>query len=262
MSKSGAFLLSMVAATLGFVNAQAAEVILLIDEELEALPAGYSLSEFASANATAEIQVGDIGGSNGLIFDASWNVPASGVEVAIGAMIPVIPTHADFQLYPIDIGGFSEIRWMLDLEVISSTMTPPEQGIFAQLVVHQQQPNGSVLAFADQGNFIQAGESKVLDVVTTETDFGQPGANPDFSANGRPISFGLQFGATYPRVTNPEAFFVDGRMTADNWRVEITRAGIFSDRFESDLLLGQPAEQLSEQEENCICPKPPVINLY
>lgn len=233
--KTGRIMLGLaLVAVLGRAQAGPVGTVVLIDDALETLPVGYTLSEFTSANATASMQIGDVGGSNGLIFDGTWNVPAGGQEFAVGSMAPVIATPGDFQLDPAAVDGVAAVRWMLDAAVISSTMVPPEQGIFAQLVVFQQQPDGSVLAFADAGNFIPAGGSETLDRVLVESEFGLPGQHPDFRAVGRPLSFGLQFGASYPRTTQPGAFFVDGRMTGDNWQVEILGgAGIFNDGFEA-----------------------------
>ena len=256
MSKAHTLTSYLISTALLSATAATAGDLLLIDDNLNTLPTGYELLTSSSENATADIQIGDIGDSNGLIFDGSWNVPANGFEFAIGAMAPVIPTVADFQLVPAEVDGIAAIRWMLDLEVISDTMTPPLQGIFAQLVVFQLQPDNSVLGFADSGQFIQAGEAKTIDVITIETDFGQPGGpHPDFAALAMPMSFGLQINAGYPRETNPNAFFVDGRMTADNWKVEIAGgAGFFSDGFESDVAMIETAEPISTNAADCPCP--------
>jgi hypothetical protein len=253
-------LIPIIAVSLLLAKAATAGDLLLIDDNLDVLPPGYDFFEGASSNATSSIQIGPIGASNGLIFDGSWNVPENGQESAVGAMVPVIPTVADFQLVPADVDGVAGIRWMLDVEVISSTMTPPQQGIFAQLVVFQEQADGTVLGFTDDGQFVQVGEAKTLDVVAIETDFGQPGAHPDFSALARPMSFGLQLGASYPRTVNPNAFFVDGRMTADNWRVEIAGgAGFFADGFESEVVVTQSGQVLTADDWDCNCPTPAVI---
>ncbi len=250
-------------AMLLLVNSARAGDIILIDDNLDILPPGYALAESASANATATIQIGEIGSSNGLIFDGSWDVPGNGQEFAVGAMFPVIATAADFQLDPADVDGIAGIRWMLDLEVISSTMLLPEQGIFVQLVVFQQQPDGSVLGFASSGNLIEPGLATTLDVALIESDFGLPDEHPDFSAVGRPMSFGLQLGATYPRKIVPDPFFVDGRMTADNWKVEIAGgAGIFNDGFESVSAALRFDEPTIAADENCLCPVPPFTQGY
>lgn len=256
MSKAHTLTSYLAPAALLLATAATAGDLLLIDDNLDTLPTGYFLITNSSENATADIQIGDIGGSNGLIFDGSWNVPASGFEFAIGAMVPMIPTVADFQLVPAQVDGIAAIRWMLDLEVISATMTPPQQGIFAHLLVFQLQPDGTVMGFIDGGNFIQTGEAKTIDVVAIETDFVQAdGLHPDFAALARPMSFGLQLSAGYPRKTVPDAFFVDGRMTADNWKVEIAGgAGFFSDGFESDVVVTQSAEPISTHAADCPCP--------
>lgn len=235
----------------------------LISDNLDVLPPGYALVEQATENATADMQIGDIGGSNGLIFDGTWDVPAGGQESALGAMSPVIPTPADFQLDPADVDGIAGVRWTLDLAVISDTMVPPIQGIFAQLVVFQEQSDGTVLGFADDatnGNFIEAGQSKALDVILVESDFGSPGNRPDFSSLGRPLSFGLQFGATYPRTINPDAFFVDGRMIGDNWVIEIIGgAGYLNDGFEDIIEAGQPVRQSPGRDEIGVSPAAPSV---
>jgi hypothetical protein len=260
MSKVGSLKPSLIAAALTFAHAATAADLLLIDDTLDVLPAGYTLTESASTNATASMQIGNLGSSNGLIFDGSWDVPVNGQETAVGAMVPVIPTPADFQLDPADVDGIAGIRWMLDVQVSSSTMAPPEQGIFVQLTVFQLQPDGTVLGFADGGTLIDPGAPRTLDLIAIESDFGQPGARPDFSAVGLPMSFGLQMGATYPRTINPAAFFVDGRMTGDNWRVEIVGgAGIFNDSFESEPTVTRALEPTSEQDESCNCPIPPIL---
>ena|GEM_PF-6829344 len=260
MSKATIPIAGMISIALLFATAATAGDVVLIDDNLDTLPAGYVLSTNASANATADIQIGAIGASNGLIFDGSWNVPANGQEFALGQMLPMIPTPADFQLVPADVDGIAGIRWTLDAEVISTTMTPPQQGIFAQLVVFQLQPDGTVLSYFDGGNFVQAGEARTIDVVAIESDFGQPGAQPDFSALALPISFGLVLGAAYPQTINPNAFFVDGRMTADNWRVEIAGgAGFFADGFESEVVVTQSGEVLTADDADCNCPIPAVM---
>lgn len=213
----------------------------------------------ASSNATAEFQIGNLGVSNGLIFDGTWDVPAYGSEYSVGILEPTLPTSADFQLDPADIGGIASVRWTLDVEVISSTMVPPDQGIFVQLYVFQEQSDGSVWNFEDNGHFVVAGQSLSLDITATESDFGVPGDRPDFSANGGPLSFGLVFGAAYPRTTTPNAFYVDGRMTGDNWTVAVTPAGIFEDRFETQPVSSVLAEPTNNKD--CLCPAPPSISL-
>lgn len=233
--------------------------ILVIDENLDALPPGYQLLTAASPNATAAVQIGDLGGSTGLIFDGSWDVPAGGTEFSVAALAPIVSTLDDLQLDPREIGGIASIQWTLDLEVISDTMIAPEQGIFAQLFIVQEQSDGTTAAFAEAGgNFVQVGQSIALDVTRTESDFGTPGLRPDFSPMGRRISFALQVGAQYPRDINPQAFFVDGRMTADNWTVTVKDAvGVFKNGFEpaqNDGLLAELAE-----ETDCLCPAPPPL---
>ena len=195
-----------------------------------------------------------------MIYDGSWDVPASGSEFSVAALAPILLTRDDFQFNPADVEGITSVHWTLDAEVISTTMVPPEQGIFIQLVIFQEQTNGSVRTFADTGNFIVTGQSVSLDIIATDLDFGAPGARPDFSAVGRPLSFALQIGATYPKTTQPDAFFVDGRLTADNWTVAVTDAGgVFRDGFESELLLSDLAEL--EDEDDCLCPSlPPPLN--
>jgi hypothetical protein len=251
---------SLTAAFLLLANPAIAGDVTLIDDNLDVLPPGYVLFENASTNATAAIQIGNIGSFNGLIFDGSWDVPANGQEFAVGAMTPVISTPADFQLNPADVDGIAGIRWMLDLEVTSATMTPPEQGIFAQLTIFQQQPDGTVQGFADGGTLIEPGKAITLDLVMIESDFGLPNAHPDFSAVALPMSFGLQLGATYPRLINPNPFFVDGRMTADNWKVEIAGgAGIFNDGFETPPATVKAYESPSTVDQDCNCPIPPTM---
>jgi len=235
---------------------------LVIDEDLDTLPTGYQLLSGASANATADIQIGNIGGSNGLIFDGSWDVPANGEEFAVGALSPIVVTLDDLLLDPREIGGIVSVRWTLDAEVISDTMVAPEQGIFAQLFVLQEQADGFVVSFGETGgNFVQVGDSVALDVTLGEADFGAPGARPDFSPMGRRLSFALQLGAQYPRDTTPDAFFVDGRMTADNWTVTVTDgADVFKNGFEP-APAGTRAQHLAG-DEDCMCPTlpPSVLN--
>lgn len=258
MSKRPIFSPSLITALLLLANPATAGDVILIDDDLNVLPPGYVLLENSSTNATAAIQIGNIGSFTGLIFDGSWDVPANGQEFAVGAMAPMISTPADFQLDPADVDGIAGIRWMLDLEVTSATMTPPEQEIFAQLTIFQQQSDGTVLGFASRGTQIEPGTAITLDLVMIQSDFGQPGAHPDFSAVALPMSFGLQLGATYPRIINPSAFFIDGRMTADNWKVEIAGgAGIFNDGFETPPATLQASESTSTVDQDCNCPIPP-----
>lgn len=234
-----------------------ADEILIIDDNLDALPAGYQLQAYASTNATAEFQIGNLGTFNGLIFDGSWDVAANGSEYAVGVMVPVLQTPAVFQLDPADIGGITSVHWTLDAEVISGTMAAPEQGIFVQLVIFQELAAGGSRAFSDNGRFVETGQSVSIDITSAESDFGEPGDRPDFSANGRPVSFGLQIGATYPKTVTPDAFFVDGRLTGDNWTVAVTKDGIFSDSFESEPVLPPLAERA--HKDNCLCPAPPPL---
>ena len=234
-----------------------ANEVLIIDENLDALPSGYQLHAEASANATADFQIGNLGASNGLIFDGSWDVPSNGSEYAVGIMFPILQTPADYQLDPADTGGITRIHWTLDTEVTSTTMTAPEQGIYAQLVIFQELANGGTGFFSDIGHFVETGQSVSLDITATESDYGEPGNRPDFSATGRPISFALQIGATYPRIITPDAFFVDGRMTGDNWTVAVTTDRVFSDSFESEPVSPDLAQRADK--DNCLCPAPPPL---
>lgn len=235
--------------------------ILVIDEKLDVLPPGYQLREHASSNATAEFQIGNLGVSNGLIFDGSWDVPANGTEHAAGDVTPILHSPADYQVDPRAIKGIASIRWTLDARVSSETMVP-EQGIFAQLIIFQEQADGKPAAFSDKGNFVEVGQSVSFDITVTESDFGTPGDRPDLSATGRPISFGLQFGATYPETTNPDKFYVEGRMTGNNWTVAITDGGsIFSDGFEPEAKSSVMAERVERAAKaDCSCPAPPPLN--
>lgn len=233
-----------------------AGTMMVIDESLDSLPPGYQFATAASPNATAAISIGDIGGSNGVIFDGSWDVPASGTEFAVGSVSPIVQTLEDLQLDPREIGGIASIHWTLDTEVISTTMVAPEQGIFAQLFVIQEQSDGTLVGFGETGgNFVEVGESLSLDITLMESDFGSPGARPDFSPLGLRISFALQLGAQYPRDVQPDAFFVDGRMTAVNWTVSVTDSGgVFKDGFEPE-----PAGNLLDRDKNCNCAAPPPL---
>lgn len=259
MQKNAVQFTQVFIATLLLCGTAAANEVLVIDDNLDVLPEGYVLVTNSSANATATVQIGDIGGSNGLIFDGTWTVAPNTREFAVGGLAPSIPTPDDFQLDPADVDGIVSIRWMLDLEVISDTMVPPDQGLFAQLVVFQLQPDFTVSAFLDDGSFVQGGETRTLDVTAVATDFGPPGQHPDFSPEGLPISFALQLGAAYPRDLLPDAFFVDGRMTADNWKVEVTggAGGVFKNGFEDGM--GTPAPRFQEAssaaECNCTAPR-------
>lgn len=242
-----------------------AEFLQVIVDDLDTPPPGFTLVTGASPNASASLQIDDVGGSNGLVFTGTWDVPANGQEFAVGALIPVTETTADFQFDPASTGGITGLRWALDLEVISTTMTPGVQGIFAQLVVYQQQPDDTVLAFTDGGNYITAGESTTIDVTAVDTDFGQPGANPDFSASGGPMSFGLQFGAVYPGVTVPEPFFVNGRMNADNWLLfvdtpDVEDGDLFKDGFEEPMMSEPPAAKtVLPPSIDCDCATPSAV---
>lgn len=245
-------------ALLLFSSIASAQSVVVIDDDLDELPPGFSLVTDSSTNATSSLQFGPVGNSTGLVFDGSWDVPGGGREFAISAMTPVIPTVDDFQFNPTDVDGIRSIRWMLDLAVTSATMVPPEQGVFAQLVVFQHQADGTVMGFPDDGFFVQVGDTVTLDKVALETDFGLPGMHPDFSPGGRSMSFGLQIGAAYPRDLMPEAFFVDGRMTADNWKVEVLGGlgGVFKDGFEEGLVVRSASSRPVRQSHACNCTVP------
>src|SRR5699024_10415464 len=210
------------------------------------------LQTYATVNATADFQVGSLGASNGLIFDGTWDVPANGQESSAGLLAPILTTPADFQLDPADIGGISSVHWSLDAEAISSTMVPPDQGIFAQLYIYQEQADGSVQPFSDGDSFVVVGQSVSLDVTATESDFGLPGDRPNFSATGRPLSFGLVLGGNYPKTPKSVALYIDGRITGNNWTAAVTKGGIFKDRFEAQVLL--PVLTAPAGNKDCFCP--------
>ena len=210
----------------------------VIDESFDALPQGYTLIEDSSENATASLQIGNVDGSNALIFDGTWSVPVNGQEYSLGALAPELLTVDDFQFDPVDTDGITSIQMKLDVEVTSNTMTPPQQGIFVQLSIYQLRPDGYVNFFSDNGsngNFIQAGQSEALDLTFDLSHFPADsfGDRPDFGVNALPMSFGLVFGAAYPRNPPlPNPINLDGRMTGDNWVVEVTGNGIFKDSLE------------------------------
>lgn len=221
-------------AALLFSKSVVADEVLVLHFDFEGQLTGYQLVASSSANATADIDVGPVGNSNGLRFEGSWNVPANGQEFAVGGLAPVIPTVNDFQVYPDQVDGIVSLRFTVDLAVISNTMVAPEQGIFAQLLVYQLQEDGTIRAFLDTGVYIIVGESKSVDIVRVESDFGLPGDRPDFSPSGRPFTIAFQLGAQYPREIVPDPFFIDGIMTADNLKVFYTGGlgSILKDGFE------------------------------
>ena len=253
------------AAILGLLltsSAAMADDILVINESLNALPQGYELQSGSSANATVDFRIGNIGTSNGLILDGSWDVPPSGEEFAFGVAQPILQFPVDFQIDPRNIGGIASVHWTLDTEVISATMDPSIQGIFAQLLVYQEQTDGFIYSFSERvANYVLAGQSVSLDVTLFESDFipSVPGSSLDFSAAGRPILFALLLSAVYPRDTTPDAFFVDGRMTAKNWTVSVSNDfSFFKDGFEPGSVMPGAAEW--EVEVDCpMCASPVIL---
>lgn len=187
----------------------------------------YTLNSSATENATAAIEIGPVGGSDGLIFDGSWNVAPQTQESAAGGFVP-----QGFQLDPLTVEAIGAVAFQADVEVISDNMDPKIQGIFIELIIFQERPDGNSDAFR-YFELVLAGESKRLDVVLGEDDFvpfseGQLDLGP-YAPN---LAFGLQVGAAYPRELSDDQVFVSGRMTIDNWDLQLIGMPLFEDNFE------------------------------
>lgn len=187
----------------------------------------YTLSTSATKNATAAIEIGPVGGSDGLIFDGSWNVAPQTQESAAGGFVP-----QGFQLDPLTVEAIGAVVFQADVEVISDNMDPKIQGIFIELIIFQQREDGNSNAFR-YFEQVLAGESKRLDVVLGEDDFipfseGELDLGP-YAPN---LAFGLQIGAAYPRDLTDNQVVVSGRMTVDNWDLQLIGMPLFEDNFE------------------------------
>ncbi len=214
----------------------------VIDEPFDSVPADYELIEGASANATASLQIGNINNSSRLIFDGTWDVPANGSEVSQAAFAPIVAAAGDYQVDPAQVDGITSIRFKLDVAVTSDTMMPPDEGVFVNLAIYQMRPDGLTNVFINTGpsvNIIPAGSTTTVDLLLNQADYpmDQFGEQANFGDDGLPLSFGLIIGARYTDDSSTGAFFLDGRLTADNWTVEITTGQtpglIFADGFQT-----------------------------
>ncbi|MEE4638201.1 MAG: hypothetical protein V2J42_05630 [Wenzhouxiangella sp.] len=212
----------------------------VVNEDFENPFDGYNLSVFASDNATASIELGDVAGSQGLVYSGTWSIPPGGFEFSSGLAVPEISSPASFQFDPSSVDGIVSVTYSIDA-ILNGFSGDDIGNLFAVLLIYQQNDEGGVEAFT-QTQVQTMVDSETLTNVETQLrreDFlRSDGKLPDFSPDGRPMSFGLQLGALFDAQT----FVGDrqGHLRVDNWSVAVEFPDrVFQDRFEGEVSLNQ-----------------------
>mgnify|MGYP006294887339 CR=1 FL=1 len=207
----------------------------VVDENFEDPFGGYTLQPFNSDNATASIVLADVVGSQGVLFQGTWNIAAGQTEFSSGLVIPTSPTAQSSDLDPSESDGIVSVSYSIDA-LLNGFIGDDVANLFAVLLIYQLDDQGVVQAFTQTQ--VQTLIDN-LDVERVETkldrqDFlrAADGALPDFGPEGGPMSFGIQLGALFD-----DTVFTgnrQGSLRIDNFGVEVEFPDvILRDRFEN-----------------------------
>jgi len=210
-----------------------ADIIQVVDEDFNEPLNAFFLSPFASENATAGITLGDVAGSQGVIYTGTWQISPETTEFSSGLVAPLFPPNTDFQFDPREVDGVAAVSYTVDA-VLNGFPGDSLNNLFLVLVIYQQNEEGLIDVFSQRGVTTSV-ENTTLQSVTVDlaiNDFEDFNGNPpDVGPDGRPFSFGIQLGAQFDDQTFTG--FEQGHLSIDNWEVFVEVPDrIFQDRFE------------------------------
>lgn len=213
-----------------------ADVITVLDHDFETDPPNFEIQLQETGDATASFEFGDIGGSRGMIFKGTY-LTKEGVDVfeyANGVLSPLVPTHADYHLYPDETDGIYSITVSIDaiLEGLPGDDGGSDAGMGFTLRLWQLK-NGMWDKYRISQLFQNRNWASIGWANLTAEDFQrEDGTMPDFSATAAPMVFSFFVGIGYKWVSGPgRAFQTSARV--DNWKVEAdVGLTLFKDSFE------------------------------
>lgn len=214
-----------------------AEVIVVLDKDFQTDPPNFQINLQQTGDATASFAFGDVGGSRGLIFKGTY-LTKQGVDVfeyANGILSPVVPTNADYHIYPSETDGIRSISVTMDAIVdglpSDNAASLGSMGIGLQLwqVKNGQWEVYQISQVISNKTWQEIGWSNL----TAESFIRQDSTKPDFSANAGPIVFGFFVGIGYKWISGLGQV-VSTSARVDNWKVEAdVGLTIFKDGFEN-----------------------------
>lgn len=193
----------------------------VIDEDFEDPFTGFTTSTWVVGDATASFDVGDVGGSKGLIFGGTWNVVDSGEVTSAGALNPLYPPDLPYQIDPSNYDGFRRIDYTADV-VLNGYAGDDVPNSFVQLLIFQKQDNGQIVAFTQISglpSLVNTSWQNIQISATREDMSAFDGSKPDFGPNANPMSFGLLMGGSY--TDNDFVGQNQGHLRLDNWTVTV-----------------------------------------
>lgn len=209
-----------------------AETIQILDENFDGPLTTFTLATNASANATANISLGDVAGSQGIVYMGTWQISPGMVEFSSGTLFPQFPPLTDYQLDPGDVDGITAVSYSIDA-VLNGFPGDSISNLFTVLVIFQRGDDGQIDVFSHRGIRTSI-TNTTLETVTVDLavdDFEDVGGRaPNLGPDGGPISFGIQLGALF----DSDAFtgFEQGHLSIDNWQVSVEVPDrVFEDRF-------------------------------
>jgi len=209
----------------------------VVNEDFENPFVGYSLSTFTSENATASIELGDVAGSQGLVYGGTWSIAPGEFEFSSGLLVPETPSPQDFQFDPSSVDGIVSVTYSVDA-ILNGFPDDDVGNLFVVLVIYQLNDQGGLEVFS-QSQVRTTIDSETLINVETQLrreDFLRgDDMMPDFSPDALPMSFGLQLGALF----DAQEFVGDlqGHLRVDNWTVTVEFPDrVFEDRYEDETL--------------------------
>ncbi len=216
------------------VSGQAGTVT-AIDTDFSTLPSNFTLLDFSTDNATASIVLDEVDGSMGLVMRGTWTLAPGGDETSVGIYRPLLAEADEFDFDLIANDGIVSIGYTLDAR-LSGLPGDNVNRLFVQLIIYQQQDDGSGRSFTQFRNAVQLTPGSlqgfnVANLIASDFDDGS-GGQPDFGPDARPMTFGLQLGGRLTVANNAPGDYIGG-VDVDNWQLIIdSEVTIFEDGFE------------------------------
>lgn len=210
-----------------------ADTIQVVDEDFDDSLTAFSLQPNATANATADIFLADVAGSQGVVYAGTWQIAPGTIESSSGVVVPQLPPNANFQLDPAEVDGVVSVTYTVDA-VLNGFPGDSIGNLFLVLVIYQINDQGQLEVFTQRGVTTLV-ENTTLQPITVDLavkDFGDAqGRPPDLGPDGGLLSFGIQLGALFDDSVFTGAG--QGHLSIDNWQVFVEVPDrIHQDRFE------------------------------
>ncbi len=206
----------------------------VIDQDFDPPDPSYAFAPVTTGGATVELVIGDVFGSDGLIYAGSVDLDPGASAFAIADWGPTIATFDDFQFDPMVVGGIAYVSASADAALNgfpSDTDNLNELRLSLELL--QADDMGIINSWIAELSVTDEALTTVQWVQLRAADFiNSSGSSPDFSADANPIAFGLRLGAGFQETTNQFPISISGHLRVDNWRVDVFGDALFSDGYE------------------------------